>query len=109
MPDMTADETAEYGQTLAGLHGKGYRTVEEHDGLKAGTRIRRRGDQYPEAYRDGTGVVLVVTERSDSGWSQSYGTADVEMVVLYDQPRLVDSRLSQLAQYHVEAVEASDA
>lgn len=103
--DMTTDEAAEAEAMLAQLHADGYRDIPEHGSLRPGVRIRHRGDQYPQAYDHGTGVVLHVTEKSPSSWSVSYGAPDIEMVVLYDRPRLGGSRLSQLAQYHVEVVE----
>jgi hypothetical protein len=105
-PDMTSDETAELARLLAELHASGYQDVHHHLELRAGARIRHGGHQWPEAYTNGTGTVLAVTRRPDSTWSRQYGLPDVELVALWDQPRPFDdsSRLSQLAQYHVEAI-----
>jgi hypothetical protein len=101
VPGITEDEKARAAAMLAELHAYGYQDVAEHGDLRPGVRIRHRGHQYPEAYDNGTGVVVAITHKPDSAWSQSYRTADVEMVVLWDRPGLCDSRLSQVAQYHV--------
>lgn len=102
--DMTADETAEAQAMLAQLRANGYRDIGNHGPLSPGARIRHRAEQYPEAYRDGTGVVLHLTEKPESSWSQSYGAPDIELTMLRDKAQF-GSRLSQLAHYHVETVE----
>jgi hypothetical protein len=104
--ELTAPEDFQLLLILQDLHDQGYRDIEQHDGLRVGTRVRHRGEQYPEAFRDGTGVVIALTERPDSSWSLSWGMPDVELVVLRDTPRFDgQSRLSWVAQYHVSAVE----
>jgi hypothetical protein len=104
--DMTAEETAQHERLLADLHADGYRQIDHHNDLQAGARVRHAGDQYPGAYRSGTGTVLTVTEKRHSSWSVVYGMPDVELVVLFDvgtgRPRL-----SRLAQYHVEVVDVA--
>jgi hypothetical protein len=107
IPDLglSEDEKAEAVRMLGELTDRGYAVVEEHNDLRPGVRIRHRGHQYPEAYLNGTGVVVAVTEKKPSGWSESWGAPDIEMVVAYDKPLLPDmSRLTGLAQYHVEVV-----
>jgi hypothetical protein len=50
--------------------------------------------------------VVALTVKENSGWSRSWGIPDVEMVVVFDKPRLgVGSRLSGLGYHHIEAVE----
>jgi hypothetical protein len=101
--NLTADEQAQADRMLTDLNRSGYRTVDQHGRIRPGARIRHRGHQWPEALRNGSGVVLAITEKRPSGWSDSWGMPDVELIAVWDKPSL-DSRLSQLAQYHVEAV-----
>lgn len=89
---------------LAELHEHGYQDVAEHGRIRPGVRIRHTGHRWPEAYDEGSGVVLAVTEKPDSSWSQSWGRPDVELIALWDRDQGF-SRLSQLAQYHVEVIE----
>lgn len=98
---LEPEERAEYEQKLAELHERGYVDIENHKGLSVGVRVRHRGHQWPAAYRDGTGTVLAITEKPDSVWSRSWGAPDIEMVVLFDTATF-GSRLSMLAQYHVD-------
>lgn len=104
--DLTPDEQAEAMKMLDGLIRSGYRTVDEHKGLRPGTRVRHRSHQYPEAYANGTGVVWTVVEKNPSSWSESWGAPDVELVVVCDRESF-GGRLSQVAQYHVEVVEVA--
>lgn len=97
---LTPEEAAEVASLHAGLHGSGYVDIEQHERLRPGTRVCHTGHQWPGADEEGTGTVLVLTERKPSSWSQSWGAADVEMIVLWDKP-IWTSRLSALAQYHV--------
>lgn len=106
--DMTPDEVAEVERMLGELRKRGYRDVAEHGELRPGVRIRHRGQRWSEALDKGTGVVLAITERPDSSWSQTYRTADIELITLADQERF-GSRLSQVAQYHVATVQRWDA
>ena len=99
--EMTPEEQAEFDKTLAELHARGYVDIDAHKELRPGVRVRHRGHQWPGAHRHGTGAVLALTEKPDSAWSLSWGMADIEMVVLWDKPWPLDSRLSKLAQYHV--------
>ncbi len=101
---MTPEETAEADAMLAELHRYGYRDVDHHGDLRPGARIRHGGHRWPGAYDNGTGVVVAVTEKPDSAWSQSWGKPDVELIALWDRAGLGGGRLSQVAQYHVQAV-----
>lgn len=106
---LTEDEQAEVARVLAELHEHGYQDVERHvhrsgAELAPGTRIRHAGHQWYEALREGTGHVVAITERPDSAWSRSWGMPDVELIAVFDKPWPLDSRLSQLAQYHVRLV-----
>jgi hypothetical protein len=101
---LTPDEQAQAARMLAELDDRGYEAVGAHGLVRPGVRIRHRGHQFPEAYTNGTGTVLVVTERSPSSWSQTHGMPDVELIAVWDRPNLADSRLSQVAQYHVDVI-----
>jgi hypothetical protein len=101
--DLAPDEEPVFAELLAGLHDSGYRDVVQHGELRPGARIRHVGHQWPAAYTDGTGVVLAIVEKPASSWSQTYGAPDIELIALWDEPQL-GTRLSQLAQYHVDVV-----
>lgn len=100
---MTTEERTAADKILADLHASGYRDVEQLGTLKPGTRIRHVGHQWSAACTNGTGVILAITEKPDSSWSQDWHMPDVELIALWD-PAVFGHRLSQLAQYHVEAV-----
>jgi hypothetical protein len=104
MSEMTPEEQKRAEEMLAELHERGYRDVEQHGKLRAGVRVRHVGHRWPEAYENGTGGVVAITEKPNSAWSLTYGKPDIEMVVLLDAPSLSGSRLSGLAQYHVEVI-----
>lgn len=101
---LPPDVLAELEEALAELHAHGYKTVESHGNLRAGTRVRNRGQQYPKAYQEGTGNVWAVTLKDPSSWSQTWRMPDVELLVVVDEASF-GSRVSKVAQYHVEAVE----
>lgn len=103
--ELTPEEQANAEEMLAELRKHGYRDRASFNELKPGVRVRHSGHRWPEAYTEGTGYVVAITERNPSSWSQSWGSPDIEMVVAFDKPPLPDmSRLSQLAQYHVAVV-----
>lgn len=103
--DLSVAELERTAEMVAGLRGRGYALRARFNELAAGVRVRHRGHQYGEAYRHGTGVIVMVMERRPSSWSQSWGMPDIEMVVAWDRPAFVDaSRLSVVAQYHVVRV-----
>lgn len=96
LDDLTEAESAEAEQLLAELSGRGYRSEDSIGKLTTGVRIRHRGQQYLEAYENGTGVIVAVTRRMER---------DVEVVVAYDEPRFRGmSRLTVLANYHVDVI-----
>lgn len=101
MTTLTEVEQSEATAMLAVLHESGYRDVEAHGALKPGVRIRHRGHQWPGAYTDGTGNVLAITRSPRT----VQGMPDVELIAVWDEERF-GSRLSQLAQYHVDVVGA---
>ncbi|MER7280494.1 hypothetical protein ABT369_39255 [Dactylosporangium sp. NPDC000244] len=100
---LSPEDAATAAGMLAALHERGYRTVEAHGDLRPGTRIRHRGDQWSAAYANGTGIVLVITEKPNSSWSVSWRLPDVELIALWDRPD-TRGRFSQLAQYHVDVI-----
>ncbi len=106
LASLTPDEQAKARAMLDDLHTRGYRSVDDHKGLRPGVRVRSRKEQYAEAYRDGTGWVWVVTEKRPSGWSESWGMPDVELIVVRDDSSF-GSRLSRVAQYHVDIVDGA--
>jgi hypothetical protein len=101
--EMTAEVREQAEAMLAELHKRGYRDIPEHRSIAVGTRIRHTGDRWAEAYIDGTGVVVALTEKPGSSWSASWHMPDIELIALWDRP---DTRgwLSQLAQYHVDVI-----
>ena len=104
---LAPDVRAEAASLLDELLSRGYVEKESHNELRPGARVRHRGHRYPEAFARGTGVVLHVTEKEQSGWSQTWRMPDVEMVVLWDRAQF-GARMSLLAQYHVHHVAVSD-
>lgn len=88
---------------LVDMRERGYVDVEEFGGLRAGVRVRHRGEQYAEAYRAGTGNVLHVLRRDPSSWARTYRHPDVELVVEHDD---LQRSPMYVADYHVEIVGA---
>lgn len=107
MPDLTPEETARLAVMVDQLHLDGYVDIEEHKGLRVGAWIRHRNQQYYEAIVNGTGAVLALVEKPDSPWSREWRMPDIELVMLRDKEQF-GSRLSQLAQYHVEVVQPTE-
>ncbi|GAA0494203.1 hypothetical protein Ade02nite_20560 [Paractinoplanes deccanensis] len=105
---MTAPTTGEQAtaeRMLAELHEHGYVDRPEFKGLKPGDRVKHRGEQYPEAYDQGTATVWAVVEKPDSAWSRKYHASDVELIVVRDRPFAEGmSRVTSWANYHTEAV-----
>lgn len=99
MTDLTPAEQSTAAEMLADLHESGYVNVESHGALKPGVRIRHRGHQWPSAYANGTGNVMVITRSQRT----IQGMPDVELIAVWDEEQF-GSRLSQLAQYHVDVV-----
>lgn len=109
---VTSVEQAEADRMVADLHASGYVDLDSYTYpqsgrvLHVGARVRHIGEQYPEALRDGTGNVVALLHRPDSPWSRSWRMPDIELVTLSDRPRF-ETRLSQLAHYHVEVIEGA--
>lgn len=104
--DLTPDEQERLAAMVKELINHGYQEITGHGRLKVGTRIRHQGHQWTEAFRDGTGIVAALTERPDSPWSMSWNMPDIELIALWDKPQgLIPSRLSGVAQYHVDVIE----
>lgn len=100
-------ELAGIDRMVAELHTRGYVDLDEHTYprtgkvLQVGARVRHCGEQYWQAYQRGTGNVVALLHKPNSSWSRSYGTADVELIMLRDTESVAGSRLPQVAQYHV--------
>lgn len=103
---LTAQERERLDAIHAELAANGYQDIAAHitarRQLRVGDRIRHIGQQWPEAFDHGTGHIAVLTEKPGSKWSQDHGRPDVELIAVWDKPRLANSRISQLADYHVE-------
>lgn len=103
---LTDEEQARVTAKRNELLARGYQDITEHRRLRLGARIRHRGQQWPDAYRRGTGWVAVLTEKPNSAWSREWRMPDIELVAVWDKPwGLGQSRLSGLAQYHVEVIQ----
>lgn len=74
----------------ADLLARGYVEISEFNGLKPGARVRNAGEQYPEAYRDGTANVLAVFQRDPSSWAVTYRRPDIEVIVRRDKSLFED-------------------
>jgi hypothetical protein len=98
---LTDAEQSEATAMLAALHESGYVDVEAHGDLRPGVRIRHRGHQWPGAYANGTGNIVAITRSPRT----ILGVPDVELIAVWDREHF-GSRLSQLAQYHVDVVGA---
>jgi hypothetical protein len=108
MSDLTPEQTERVEKALVDLRSRGYVDINEHGRLRPGVRIRHRGDQYSEAYQNGTGVVIAITEKPNSAWSASWRMPDIELLVLWDKEHRGIDRISQLAQYHVSVIEQDE-
>ncbi|WP_026931197.1 hypothetical protein [Glycomyces tenuis] len=108
--ELTTEEQAELERIVASLHEHGYVDLDEFvypkSGLKlrVGTRIKHRNEEYWKAIRHGTANVVALTEKPDSPWSKTYRMRDIELV-MFRQEREIGSRLSQVAQYHIDVIE----
>ncbi len=104
--NLPAVLVAELEAALADLTSRGWKRVESHSGLSAGTRVRHRNHQYAKAFSEGTGNVWTVTLKDPSPWSQTYRMPDVELLVVVDEASF-GTRVSKVAQYHVEVMEVA--
>jgi hypothetical protein len=103
--DLAPGEQAEVERMLAELRGHGYVDRDRHNKLAPGVRVRHTGHLWPQAYTEGTGTVVAIVEKPDSAWSASWGMPDVELIVVFDRGVKLTGRLSELAQYHVQAID----
>lgn len=91
----------------ADLQRRGYQEVTESGSLHVGDRIRHYNEQYPEAYRSGTGSIERIFHRPSPSFERKWGTPDVELIVKRDKPRFgPDDTHAFVANYHVTAVSA---
>lgn len=74
--------------------------------LTAGQRVHHRGEQFRQAYEDGTAIVLAVFHNIGSPWEREYGRPDVELLVLTDRDRFGGGHIGQWADYHTCLVRA---
>jgi len=104
--ELTPAERATADQMLAELRERGYQDRPYLGDLAPGARIRHRGHQWAAALEDGSGWIVALTEKPDSPWSASWGGPDIELIAAWDRPPFDDmSRLSQVANYHVVAIQ----
>ena len=86
---------------------RGYREVPEIDSLHVGDRIRHWNEQYPDAYKGGTGTIERIFHRPSPSFERKWGTKDVELIVKRDKPRFgPDDTYSFVANYHVTGVQS---
>lgn len=94
---------AEIEKLHRALLARGYRDIDEANGLTIGARVRHGGEQYSEALRRGTGVVRVLVEKDPSAWSREWGRRDIELLVQRDNAPF-GSHIGQWADYHTALV-----
>lgn len=90
----------------ADLIANGYLPVESHGAIAIGTRVRGRGQQWPQAIRWGTGTVTFIGHKPGSAWEREWGMPDVELIVKRDEPQFGSDEM-HVAQYHVATVDPS--
>jgi len=86
---------------VADMLRRGFVEIQEFGALKPGVRVRHSGQQWPDAYRLGTGSVERIFHKPDSSWEQKYGRPDVELIMKRD-----DGTRSMLADYHVRLTDS---
>ncbi len=69
------------------LEHAGYKPIVEFNGITVGARVRNDGEQFPRAFREGTGTVTGIFEKTPSYWAQTYGSRDIEVAVQHDDGR----------------------
>lgn len=94
----------EFDGLYVDIQTRGFKPVTEHQGLRVGARVRHSAELWDKAQRDGTGTIAAVTEKKPSAWADKYRRPDVEVIVLNDKADF-GHRFTQLADYHVVAVE----
>jgi hypothetical protein len=101
---LTAAEQREYDD----LFKRGYRDITDAPrGIRAGVRVRHRGEQYLDAMQNGTGVIVAVMEKDPSPWVKSgWGPRDIELIVRTDEDRHGTGRLiGRWADYHTVVIQ----
>ena len=100
---LTREERAEYDDLFAA----GYRDIDDAPrGIRVGARVHHAGERYPAAYRDGTGTVVAVMEKSPSPWvAAGWGKRDIELIVRTDRDRFGTGCIGRWADYHTGVVE----
>jgi hypothetical protein len=98
---------AELKPLIDELLERGYRPINEHNGLRVGVRVRHCGEQFWQAFQGGTAVIEVLMQRSPSSWEARYGRPDIEMIVRRDDDRVSagTSRYGGWADYHARLVD----
>jgi hypothetical protein len=88
---VNADERAEE------LLSRDYREITEFEQFRIGQRVRHGGEQWPEAIRNGTGVIERIFQSPRIIW----GKPDVEFIVRRDKPKFgPDDTHGYWADYH---------
>lgn len=100
---MASQEAADTAALIALKRGSV--EVQEFNGLTVGDRVRHVGEQYPEAYRNGTGTIERIFHLEKSSWAQKHQRPDIELIVKRDNPGTPDDTYRFLADYHVAVVE----
>lgn len=103
MTGIAAAPRTEY-EAVESLTTRGYQPLDEVRGISTGSRVHHIGEKWFEAHTQGTATVVGVFEKAPSGWSQSYGSRDIEMVVRRDR----DDTFGQWADYHAVLAEPFD-
>ena len=83
----------------------GYVEVTEINNLKVGARVRHAGQQWSEAYRNGTATIEHIFHKPVSSWSQKYKRPDIELIVKRDGEKL---DYGYWADYHTELIDTHE-
>lgn len=83
------------------LLGRGYVEVKEINNLKVGARVKHVGQQWGDAYRNGTATIERLFVKERSSWSQKMNRPDIELIVKRDKPQF-DLEYGYWADYHTE-------
>lgn len=67
---------------------------------RPGVRVRHIGQQWAEARDKGTATVRVVMHKPNSPWTQTYGQADIEIIVVRDRESDLLVKVANWAHYH---------
>jgi hypothetical protein len=100
------DWSAHYSELVA----NGYKPVDEFTfrgrTLRVGMRVSHRGQQYADAYRDGTATLAAILVHPPDQWEQDYwGRPNVEVIAITDTDRFGSGRVGRWADYHCQIAE----